>query len=64
MAQKILDIYADECYHNYKYFKLNIKEILNIENLSKEGWLGGYGDCNKLQTDREDGNWWYGKWTI
>jgi len=30
----------------------------------RPGWLGGYGDCNNLQSDRtEDGNWWYGKWT-
>jgi hypothetical protein len=29
----------------------------------RPGWLGGYGDCNDLATDREEGNWWYGKWT-
>ena len=30
----------------------------------RPGWLGGYGDCNNLQSDKEeDGNWWYGKWT-
>jgi hypothetical protein len=30
----------------------------------RPGWLGGYGDCSDLQSDRtEDGNWWYGKWT-
>ena len=30
----------------------------------RPGWLGGYGDCPNLQSDRtEDGNWWYGKWT-
>jgi len=26
-------------------------------------FLGGYGGCDKLRTDREDGNWWYGKWS-
>lgn len=29
----------------------------------RPGWLGGYGDCNDLATDKESGNWWYGKWT-
>ena len=30
----------------------------------RPGWLGGYGDCKNLQSDKEeDGNWWYGKWT-
>jgi hypothetical protein len=29
----------------------------------RPGWLGGYGDCNKLATDKEQGNWWYGKWS-
>ena len=29
----------------------------------RPGWLGGYGDCNDLATDRVEGNWWYGKWT-
>jgi hypothetical protein len=29
----------------------------------RPGWLGGYGDCNDMATDKEDGNWWYGKWT-
>jgi hypothetical protein len=29
----------------------------------RPGWLGGYGDCNDLATDKIDGNWWYGKWT-
>jgi hypothetical protein len=29
----------------------------------RPGWLGGYGDCNDLATDRTEGNWWYGKWT-
>jgi len=27
----------------------------------RPGWLGGYGDC--IQTDRLQGNWWYGKWS-
>lgn len=30
----------------------------------RPGWLGGYGGaCNNMATDREDGNWWYGKWS-
>ena len=29
----------------------------------RPGWLGGYGDCNDLATDKESGNWWYGKWS-
>ena len=29
----------------------------------RPGWLGGYGDCDDLATDKETGNWWYGKWT-
>jgi hypothetical protein len=29
----------------------------------RPGWLGGYGDCDDLATDRTEGNWWYGKWT-
>ena len=29
----------------------------------RPGWLGGYGDCNDLTTDKEGGNWWYGKWS-
>ena len=30
----------------------------------RPGWLGGYGDCKNLASDKEDdGNWWYGKWT-
>tara|TARA_B100001094_G_C17998911_1_gene704117 strand:+ start:138 stop:557 length:420 start_codon:yes stop_codon:yes gene_type:complete len=29
---------------------------------NRPGWLGGYGDCKKLQSDKtDDGNWWYGK---
>jgi len=30
---------------------------------ARPGWLGGYGDCKDLATDRVEGNWWYGKWT-
>ena len=31
---------------------------------NRPGWLGGYGDCNGLLSDKEkDGNWWYGKWS-
>jgi len=30
----------------------------------RPGWLGGYGDCPALASDKTtDGNWWYGKWT-
>ena len=30
----------------------------------RPGWLGGYGDCQELASDKtDDGNWWYGKWT-
>ena len=29
----------------------------------RPGWLGGYGDCNNLKTDRETSNWWYGKYS-
>ena len=30
----------------------------------RPGWLGGYGDCENLQSDKnDDGNWWYGKWS-
>ena len=29
----------------------------------RPGWLGGYGDCMDLASDRDTGNWWYGKWT-
>ena len=32
--------------------------------VNRPGWLGGYGDCDRLASDKEsDGNWWYGKWT-
>jgi hypothetical protein len=32
--------------------------------INRPGWLGGYGDCERLASDKEtDGNWWYGKWT-
>jgi|TARA_B110000259_G_scaffold159331_1_gene182293 hypothetical protein len=31
--------------------------------VNRPGWLGGYGDCNDLATDKKDGNWWYGKWS-
>ena len=30
---------------------------------NRPGWLGGYGDCNNLATDKISGNWWYGKWS-
>jgi len=31
---------------------------------SHPSWLEGYGDCDKLASDKSDnGNWWYGKWT-
>tara|TARA_B100000902_G_C27205533_1_gene861418 strand:+ start:68 stop:493 length:426 start_codon:yes stop_codon:yes gene_type:complete len=31
---------------------------------NRPGWLGGYGDCQGLESDKEeDGNWWYGKWS-
>ena len=30
---------------------------------NRPGWLGGYGDCNDLATDKKSGNWWYGKWS-
>ena len=31
---------------------------------NRPGWLGGYGDCKDLASDKEsDGNWWYGKWS-
>jgi len=29
----------------------------------RPGWLGGYGDCYDVASDRADGNWWYGKWS-
>ena len=29
----------------------------------RPGWLGGYGDCDDLATDKKSGNWWYGKWS-
>jgi hypothetical protein len=29
----------------------------------RPGWLGGYGDCDNLKTDRENSNWWYGKYS-
>ena len=29
----------------------------------RPGWLGGYGDCMNLASDRDTGNWWYGKWS-
>lgn len=29
----------------------------------RPGWLGGYGDCNNMATDKMNGNWWYGKWS-
>lgn len=30
----------------------------------RQGWLGGYGDCNDLLTDNtKTGNWWYGKYS-
>ena len=29
---------------------------------NRPGWLGGYGDC-EMQTDKEEGNWWYGKYS-
>jgi hypothetical protein len=29
----------------------------------RPGWLGGYGDCDNLATDKAGGNWWYGKWS-
>lgn len=36
----------------------------HIYGKQRPGWLGGYGGkCNNMATDREDGNWWYGKWT-
>jgi hypothetical protein len=27
----------------------------------RPGWLGGYGDCKDLASDKETDNWWYGK---
>jgi hypothetical protein len=36
----------------------------HIYGKQRPGWLGGYGGaCNNMATDREDGNWWYGKWS-
>jgi len=36
----------------------------NYYGENRPGWLGGYGDCDKLASGKtEDGNWWYGKWT-
>ena len=30
----------------------------------KPGWLGQFGDCKELETDKlSKGNWWYGKWS-
>jgi hypothetical protein len=29
----------------------------------RPGWLGGYGNCDNLGTDKEEGNGWYGKWS-
>ncbi len=28
----------------------------------RPGWLGGYGDC-EMRTDRQNDNWWYGKYS-
>ncbi len=33
----------------------------HVVGKDRPGWMGGYGGC-KMSTDREDGNWWYGKW--
>ena len=35
----------------------------HISGKNRPGWLGGYGGCNNLATDKETGNWFYGKWT-
>jgi hypothetical protein len=35
----------------------------HLSGKNRPGWLGGYGGCNNLATDKETGNWWYGKWT-
>jgi len=36
----------------------------HIYGKQRPGWLGGYGGkCNNMATDRDDGNWWYGKWS-
>ena len=29
----------------------------------RPGWMGGYGGCNLATDKKDDGNWWYGKWT-
>ena len=36
----------------------------NYYGKERPGWLGGYGDCDGLVSkNKEDGNWWYGKWS-
>ena len=36
----------------------------NYYGKARPGWLGGYGACDGLASDKkEDGNWWYGKWS-
>ena len=34
----------------------------HVAGEQRPGWMGGYGDC-QMSTDKEDGKWWYGKWT-
>ena len=36
----------------------------HISGKNRPGWLGGYGDCKGMASDKSaDGNWWYGKWS-
>jgi len=53
----------------YTIFQTMILGILwelfeHIYGKHRPGWLGGYGGaCNNMATDKEHGNWWYGKWS-
>jgi hypothetical protein len=45
-------------------FGISWEVFEHVYGKQRPGWLGGYGGkCNNMATDREDGNWWYGKWT-
>jgi hypothetical protein len=52
-----LNIYEDECYYEHKYndilFRLNIKEILNIEDMTKEEIMDDFGIYEDIDDDKE-----------
>lgn len=66
VAHFLLYMYVGYCYPDSFFMSMFIGILWELfehyYGKNRPGWLGGYGDC-EMNTDKEEGNWWYGKYS-